>query len=534
MRSNRLWVRLLRERSCTALLALPLLLTGGLLTAQQRTAFTFHIYVDPIYGDDVLAFAHNPDSSGAAGKPLQAHPAGPQNISGYLQHAPYAFHTVGAALAWVNSFPVVGGNPNRHLPWPNPETGRTMEYVVIHCLPGMYGPKFVPTGPDEYDPRSGRPWNGEHFPLEIPGRVCIQGTSALDTIFDARAWEPNAPSGLMGNIFQMGDGYLDHPQEWFYTFIDSVTIRGARGGSYQGAGILIKDETPVRATISNCFIYNNVVGIGLRHDDPDATTGHKPYIINNTIAWNEVGLWNGSTQVIVGGFSQGVNYPILVNNIFDSSTPPMTTANAFATAMVGNSGFEGVHQDDLTVASKGGCVPAGGLYNAYEWNTPIPRVNTGQAFAWVKTQPRLGGVATAPLVSITPWTRPPNAYGTRSMTRGALYVNDVFRLNVATMPSQHDFRLAPMVDDTANLMANPLVNVGIDNVTSPGLITMANVQAPIVPERWPLCVLGGDGNPHARSTNHPDERHRGWRRRRRPRPGLRGQQPCGQRSPFPE
>ena len=65
---------------------------------EGRTSFTYHVYVDPIHGDDDLAFNptpspapaegwFNPRGSGTAAPPyaLQSHPI-PASISGNLQH----------------------------------------------------------------------------------------------------------------------------------------------------------------------------------------------------------------------------------------------------------------------------------------------------------------------------------------------------------------------------------------------------------------------------------------------------------------
>ncbi len=161
----------------------------------SRTHFTFHMYVDPHYGDDALAAAQNPSPNGPStlrGVPLQEHPntfARGNLCSGYLQHAPYSFLTVTAALAWIRAeFPNPGPYGDRRLPWTNPTTDLTIDYIVIHCLPGLYGPKPI-ADEDDFDPDSGLPWNGETFPLNLLPRVSIQGSSALDTIFDARGDE---------------------------------------------------------------------------------------------------------------------------------------------------------------------------------------------------------------------------------------------------------------------------------------------------------------------------------------------------------
>src|SRR5690606_33532817 len=136
--------------------------------------------------------------------------------------------------------------------------------VVIHCLPGLYGPKKEPGV--EHDPLSGLPWNGETFPLSVPGRVSIQGTSALDTIFDARGYDPDIRTALNQNIFFFGEAVsTGDPEEDFHrTFIDSIAMRGCRFlGAQSGSAIRIDYEAPVKVRISNCFIYGNDVGVAL-------------------------------------------------------------------------------------------------------------------------------------------------------------------------------------------------------------------------------------------------------------------------------
>jgi hypothetical protein len=69
------------------------------------------VYVDPIYGDDAQAGVLNPTH----GSPNPGPPQGalfdahtdPTQVSGYLQHAPYSFKTLTAALAYIQQF-----NPN--------------------------------------------------------------------------------------------------------------------------------------------------------------------------------------------------------------------------------------------------------------------------------------------------------------------------------------------------------------------------------------------------------------------------------------
>ena len=63
-------------------------------TPPPRSIYIFHVYVDPLFGDDALALASNPGVSGNPA-PLSFHPSAIQNgIGGLLQQAPLAFRTL--------------------------------------------------------------------------------------------------------------------------------------------------------------------------------------------------------------------------------------------------------------------------------------------------------------------------------------------------------------------------------------------------------------------------------------------------------
>ncbi|HMQ22228.1 MAG TPA: hypothetical protein PKE00_07040 [Planctomycetota bacterium] len=107
-----------------------LVLCKSELVAQvNRTNFVFHVYVDPVHGDDVLASNSHPGavppfnaSFTAAKEPLSTHPADATWTN--LQHAPYSFRTVTAALTYLPTLPYV-------VPGSDPE--RRVERAVIHC-----------------------------------------------------------------------------------------------------------------------------------------------------------------------------------------------------------------------------------------------------------------------------------------------------------------------------------------------------------------------------------------------------------------
>ncbi|GEM_PF-4021130 len=296
----------------------------------SRTHFVFHVYVDPIHGSDGLAYSQAPQPNNiewynpkgpllnSPGRPsaLQNHPL-PSSISGVLRHAPFAFKTVGWALKYIKdnfgSLPKTIGN-------------KSVDYIIIHCMSGLYGPTLDKTGkPVPIDPKSRIPYNGEKFPLQIPERVSIQGTSALDAIFDAREHHGETSSTLAVKIFEL-TGASKTTRRW--TFIDSIGIRGARTdqepGSnvliYNGAGIKIGIDVEVHATISNCFIYNNTIGIALLQDPNSGKVPHC-IIANNTISWNQFGIWSGVYFPNPNQHPVGLALPMIVNNIFDTGDP---------------------------------------------------------------------------------------------------------------------------------------------------------------------------------------------------------------------
>ncbi len=391
-----------------------------------RSSFTLHMYVDPLYGDDNLAATYNPKATGSR-MPLMVHRTSKTPIGGYLQHFPYSFRTVTQAISFINS----NFNP---LPWTNSKTGKEMRKIVIHCLPGLYGPTG-PGGPN-IDPNSGLPWNGEVFPIGLPDRVSIQGTSALDTIFDGRGDE-----GFGSYIFSIrAPGNANVAFE--NCMIDSITIRNAHATESDappfGAGIYIDTQGQhLRISISNCFIVQNDVGIALGVPSGDGPA-LSPIIVNNTIAWNQIGIWSGQPFPQTSPFTnKGLALPRILNNIIDSNGPGMSG---------GLSCFEGILDKDLLVNVPGGPKMT---FNAWDgpFNTPTApygRANRSVAVgSWPITS--LRGTTTyatqilASVIDISPITKA----GTTTL-RGTLYINDLFRNAMAGYDyTPHDFRLAP-------------------------------------------------------------------------------------------
>jgi len=430
---------------------------------------TFHIYVDPIYGDDAAAFAANPGATLGNALPLDPHPsAAVPGIQGQLQHAPFSFRTLTGAqgvLAYLNAINSRFATGPQGLPWFISNNAGTINWVVVHCLPGIYGPQLANEPPNPVDVRSGLRFNGETWPFGLPDRVSLQGTSALDTIFDARNTDGPIVR-LNGSVTVTGQAIATHRE----SMIDGLTIRGCRSNgegpgappnlNSSGAGIFLARNGSIGITISNCFIIDNAVGVAVDNTTPG--TGfdgiNVPKIINCTFARNQIALWNGGLDVITAGQSNlGVAEMTLLNDVFDSwlpgVPPPMLSCP-----------FAGVSGDDLTVQSV---------------NTPPVVINLSFC-AWEQGRPAIalsnwqpptpGGLGTLPppRVDLMPIT------GTQvGSTRQSLYVNDLLRLaavgGAGVDYSPHDFRLSPIVGtNAAQAVLNPLVNQGLwlgDNIS---------------------------------------------------------------------
>ena len=430
--------------------------------AAQVPPKVLHVYVDPIFGDDGQAFANNPDAdvSTARPAPFAQHPDAGQFQNdvpqGTIRHAPYSFRTLTGPQgvgAYLNSLDL----------YLQAETALAM----IHCLPGIYGPATGPGYPDPIDHRSGLPFNGENWPFTLRWYWSLQGTSALDTVFDARGGQSTILTVQADTLHQLS--HVD-------SIIDSITVRGARSGSTYtptvatGAGILITSQplvgtqrgTQIRVTISNCFIVDNHVGIAIDNSAPDAHDTNFPFIIGNTIARNWIGLWNGNRGTGVGEINAGWATPVLINNIFDSWRPDVPAAQTTP--------FVGVAWHYITVSelqyTTGGFTPLLPMRSFCAWeagrdnaaaglpNWPVPTVPASRA-----------GPLPPPRVDILPFT------GTAAgSTRGTLFINDLLRNAGLAGPfeySANDYRLAPSVSTDASppppfpAGRNPLVNQGI-------------------------------------------------------------------------
>ncbi len=463
-----------------------------------RTEFVLNVYVDPIYGDDALASTQNLNSA-SQNPALQTHPsAGTTGApQGYLIHLPYAFKTINGPNGFLPWFWTHFGQNG--LPWVNASTGKKVVAVVIHALPGVYAPLKDPKV-QEYDPKSHLPYNGETFPIPIPDRVGIQGASALNTVFNARSYEENVPDTSIFTVDTRNLVINNHENpnhsEWEYSFIDGVTIEGARGQALNtpqgkevnGAGVVIegdnKPEFPdyeIKLSITNCIITNNTIGIAIGSGHNYSVGGssgrvNRPRIVNCTIAWNMVGILKApDLRSSVPGY--GASKPAIINCIFDATSPytgPASRSNkrGYKPLMGAMSGFEGLQPGDLVV-NKIGYSGTQILqnFNAYEYvNSSQKRVNTGGFIpGWPNNSSQ--ALNASPRVDISPYT----GFGVPA-NRGNLYINDILwnyhLANGNILPSNHDlsphdFRLTYHVGQTAGggvdgNSPNPLVDVGLD------------------------------------------------------------------------
>lgn len=504
----------LHAAAFSALLFCAFLLSPSLAAQNHPSEYVYHVYVDPIYGDNYLAWRLNPvkpmttegsrESVGPGSallfpvntvredRPLQTsyEIISPKNLQGHHYHAPYPFRTItngqagevepgptttvlGGALSWIGT--IIGALPATMQTEP---TTLTITHVVIHLLPGLYGPidRDEVTSPPgkEVNSANGLPWNGEVFPIGLPDRVSLQGTSALDTILDARGALTETIEGVpvplttaaIIVVVTTTPNVVTHTE----SFIDGLTIRNAKvvdefdgaispASQTQGAGIYIGGEGRVHVKVGNCFFFNNDVGIAIETDTTDEIFPHVPTILNNTFTQNLIGIWNGNRA---SGFMQtnvGKGEPMICNNVLNARPPDGVIVSA---------AFSGVHPDDLRTATIT-YIPSGSTipvltphvvdYNAYQPAAANPTVTLSTYWPPPALRLALPPSPYVPRVDITPWT-----WGS---PRGALFLADTFRLSVVPV-SVHDFRLTPRATQNASAPLagaaglNPLINQGIN------------------------------------------------------------------------
>ena len=544
-----------------SLLSSPLLSAGvlaALSTAAAAPAQTpppervIHLWVDPIYGSDSGASAQNPIQGAAycSGSATALQPPDVldvnQSPSPPLLNSPWPYRTITAAIDDLPLLPYTAAS------------GVVWKYAIIHLMPGVYG-QF--TTPHEDALVSG---NGETFPIYLPNYVSIQGTSALNTLFDLGI--PNTTAAGSGPAFHFGVDDNGVPCQGIGSFVDSISVFGAgiQGGRPdRSSGIYVgpdpdgvRSSLPARPTITNCYFFRNVAGVTVAADEGEQVEHHGTMLFNNTFVANQVGLWNGQIDPAspTAGPVEGVNKLVVVNNIFDAEVPsgcdpqPASWSRA---AIPASTGFAGVHAEDMAISSASPGLSPPGDYNAYEWDAsaggnynPNSTVAVG---VFPRTVLRLGTAGTQVdpipvnsrnLSRFTGWF---DQSGGRP--HGVLFVRDLFChasvagvLGLPPLPplganpstfdlSPMDFRLAPSVSDaplqlpgaapgTVTDSANPLIDNGWFGQFP---MTMANQQVVLrAPGRlvlsdpswhtWAFDAFDHDaegfGNP--RVYDHPD------------------------------
>lgn len=513
-----------------------------------------------MYGDDACAAARNPNPTLSVcgltfATPLDAFDLAQGGAP--LLHASAPFKTVTAAVAYIKFV-----TANQGLPYTT-TIGYVWKYAIIHCLPGVYG-RFA--NPNNH-PDTGLEFNGETFPIHLPAGVSVQGTNALNTVFCL--WDG---LGNDGPAFEFGVFDADDmPINGVHTFIDRISIYGAiidnSADPGDAAAIVIRDAVASRPTITNCFLFRNVVGVSVLASLDESVQHHGVTIVNNTFAFNNLGIYNGQQKPPEGQpLVKGISKLIVHNNIFDSKDPlphdrfdtqapplpecpyPITWAVA---GQMGGGGraadWVGIPKEDLEILSP---APWAGNYNAYEYNTDPaalqPYYNTPWSItAYSPTSLRNGSTPVPPPVESRNIGRYTGQFGCDPLAqvRGVLYVRDLFcsmwkigghnpsagMFDLSAM----DFRLSPSVAQSFNPHdppispgdegVNPLINNGfvvLDLNAYP--ITMLNMEQlaappgylPLEPNSqatWPyhawMFDAEGFGNlrVHAHPANVPPE-----------------------------
>lgn len=479
-------------------------------TPPIRNDFVFHVYVDPLFGDDALAMQFNPngtDPQHTPPAPLSVHPHidndpssltyGEHTITGFLQHAPYPFRTLSGGASGNGALNYIatriGGLPTGTTP--------NITNVVIHCLPGLYGPRLA----TPIDSVSGLPFNGEQFPIVLDQPfVSLQGTSALDTVFDARA---TSTTILRIERYTSVNPYFPD------AFVDGIAFRNARIGSTTGSGaaIWLRGLTPICAslefgfTITNCFFQGNAVGIAVDSNGINipnvclqSSTGVNR-IFNNTFAWNSIGIWQGNLGS--PGGSVQIHYSAIANNIFDLSSPPVPGLPQPLSC------FEGVSSAEREVVLRGTVSLLdpinswGQDFNAF----PDGRTDPSQVPATFNNGATIGSfILTTPtsLPEVLPRVDllPLTPIAGTGLVR-TLFVADALRNAPNGVICDHDLRLCPNVGlpsvtgaPDPNLL-NPCVNAGIDAGTPASLDIKFRSQTILCSGLLGLPSYGMPGSP---------------------------------------
>lgn len=264
-------------------------------------------------------------------------------------------------------------------------------------------------------------------------------------------------------------------------------------------------------------MFRNVVGISVLASLDGIVRHDGVTIINNTFAFNYLGIYNGQTKPSAGGRVVGISRLIVHNNIFDSKGPqaydrfevtppaggqigacpyPLTWINNLTG---GGSAVDwvGIPADDLAIAHP---APWAGNYNAYEYNdaVPNPPVKGFYNTSWFHQ-------AYAPTSIPSGFQEPPQPppsrniarytgqfFDSNSQVRGVLYVRDLFcsmwkigghnpspgKFDLSAM----DFRLSPSVAESFNPISPPPSpgNGGVNPLMNNGFVVLDLSAYPIV------------------------------------------------------
>jgi len=450
-----------------------------------------HLWVDPRFGSDALAVQQNPGPNAAPGSlclPNQTAPNSvldPNQNNAVLLHASWPFKTVTAAVAYIRSINPAATQP---LPYLSPVTGISWEYAIIHCLPGVYSKAL-------HYPDNGIQGNGETFPIELPNRVSIQGTSALNTLFDLRGDED--PNNI-GPIFQFGVMRGNEPIAGEDCFISTVSLTGARDrhpDSRASCAVLLEKNIPASPTFTNCFLFKNEIGVLVTASNSGDITHDGTTFFHNTFAFNRCGLWNGQVDQLrtLPPSSRGLSELIVVNNIFDASDTGTSALNDCRVKTWGSTnfggqacGFIGVCAEDMEVVSP---IPMGVTpgpetnYNAWEYvldtsqNPPVPvRFNDVNVVVASLPNCAIRPGSTQPVVGTGRDLQPYTGFQINGSLaiRGITFVRDLLCNTIFGRGDQSpmDFRLAPAHALAANSYLTPsLRNLLVDNGWGTGLAT---------------------------------------------------------------
>lgn len=371
------------------LVALAWMSEPTLAVAQSAPEFVIHLWVDPRFGDDQLAAgsgAMNPDGLNTVQmeslcalapcpctNPCTSSGLRPNDVvdgSGRaLVHAPYPFRTLSAAVAYINAIPSRSGAPLGTPPLPyTGSNGNVWKAAIIHLLPGLYG-ELLPAAWvaqfGSHHPDNGLVPNGESFPIMLPRHVSVQGTNALNTFFDLRgkvgflfgvfidpATGARSAASSPQSVAVDGEGCSISRLTFYGGGSPNQPYQSGTPGIQYGA-IVLDEEVGSRPSITNCFFLKNKVGV-LVNASPSGIAGGQPTppavvhdgatLVNNTFAWNGVGVWSGELARValaappVNGTVFGWSKLNVISNVFDASPHGVVTGGSIPNMLCRSTG----------------------------------------------------------------------------------------------------------------------------------------------------------------------------------------------------